>query len=175
MLVNGAGGGVGTFAVQIAKWLGAHVTAVTRAGSVEVVRSIGADEVIDHDAEDFTSRRDRWDAIFDIGGNRPFSRCRRVMEPGGILVAIGGPAGRWLAPAGRMFEAMMLSILTRRRRVVPLVAKSDAGGLALLAGLVERGAITPVIDRRFALSETAEAVRRLGAGHVRGKVVIDTR
>src|SRR5918997_4795416 len=95
VLVNGAGGGVGTFAVQLAKWLGAHVTAVTRAGSVDLVRSIGADEVIDHDAEDFTSRRDRWDVIFDIGGNRPFSRCRHVMEPGGILVAIGGPAGRW--------------------------------------------------------------------------------
>src|SRR5918997_503205 len=100
VLVNGAGGGVGTFAVQIAKWLGAHVTAVTRAGSVDLVRSIGADEVIDHDAEDFTSRRDRWDVIFDIGGNRPFSRCRRVMQPDGILVAIGAPAGRGAPPGG---------------------------------------------------------------------------
>src|SRR5918993_2129383 len=99
VLVNGAGGGVGTFAVQVAKWLGAQVTAVTRAASVEVVRSIGADEVIDHDVEDFTSRRDRWNVIFDIGGNRPFSRCRHVMEPDGILVAIGGAAGRWVAPA----------------------------------------------------------------------------
>jgi len=175
VLVNGAGGGVGTFAVQIAKWLGAHVTAVTRAGSVDVVRSIGADEVIDHDEEDFTSRRDRWDVIFDIGGNRPFGRCRGVLEPDGLLVAIGGPAGRWLAPAGRMLAAVMLSPLTRRRRVVPFISKSDAEGLALLAGLVERGAITPVIDRRFALGETAEAVRRLGAGQVRGKIVINTR
>src|SRR5688500_10274324 len=89
VLVNGAGGGVGTFAVQVAKWLGAHVTAVTRAGSVDVVRSIGADEVIDHAAEDFTNRRDRWDVIFDIGGNRPFSRCRRVLDLDGILVAVG--------------------------------------------------------------------------------------
>jgi NADPH:quinone reductase-like Zn-dependent oxidoreductase len=160
VLVNGAGGGVGTFAVQIAKWLGAHVTAVTRAGSADLVRSIGADEVIDHHAEDFTSRRDRWHVIFDIGGNRPFSRCRRVMEPGGILVAVGGPAGRWLAPASRLLQAVMLWPLTRRRRVVPFVSKSDPEGLALLAGLVERG-ITPVIDRRFALSETAEAVRLL--------------
>ncbi|MCA1659633.1 MAG: NAD(P)-dependent alcohol dehydrogenase [Verrucomicrobiaceae bacterium] len=175
VLVNGAGGGVGTFAVQIAKWLGAHVTAVTRAGSVDLVRSIGVDEVIDHDAEDFTSRPDRWDVIFDIGGNRPFSRCRRVMEPDGILLAIGGPAGRWIAPAGRLFGALMLSPLTRRRRVVPFVAKSDPDGLALLAELVERGTMTPVIDRRFALSETAEAVRHLGAGHMRGKVVINTR
>ncbi|HEU4680471.1 MAG TPA: zinc-binding dehydrogenase, partial [Gemmatimonadales bacterium] len=138
VLVNGAGGGVGTFAVQIAKWLGAHVTAVTRAGSVDLVRSIGADEVIDHDADDFTSRGDRWDVIFDIGGNRPFSRCRRVMKPDGILVAIGGPAGRWLAPAGRMLQAVMLWPLTRRRRVVPFVAKSDAEGLSLLAGLPRR-------------------------------------
>jgi NADPH:quinone reductase-like Zn-dependent oxidoreductase len=151
------------------------VTAVTRAGSVDLVRSIGADEVIDHGAEDFTSRRDRWDVIFDIGGTRPFSRCRRVLTPDGILIAIGGPAGRWLAPAGRLLEAAILSPLTRRRRVVPFVAKSDSEDLALLAGLVERGTITPVIDRRYALHETAEAVRHLGAGHARGKMVINTR
>jgi NADPH:quinone reductase-like Zn-dependent oxidoreductase len=175
VLVNGAGGGVGTFAVQVAKWLAAHVTAVTRAGSVELARAIGADEVINHEAEDFTSRRDRWDVIFDIGGNRPFSRCRRVLEPNGILVAIGGPAGRWIAPAGRLLKAVLLSPIARRRRVVPFVAKSDAEGLALLAGLVERRTITPVIDRRFTLSNTMEAVRCLGAGPLRGKVVINTR
>ena len=175
VLVNGAGGGVGTFAVQIAKWLGAHVTAVTRAGSADLVRSLGADEVIDHDAEDFTSRPDRWDVIFDIGGTRPFSRCRRVLDPDGILLAVGGPAGRWLAPASRLLHAVMLWPLTRRHRVVPFVARSDPEGLTSLAGLVESGTITPVIDRRFALSETAEAVRHLGAGHSRGKVVINTR
>ena len=175
VIVNGAGGGVGTFAVQIAKWLGAYVTAVTRAGSVDLVRSLGADEIIDHEVEAFTSRSDRWDVIFDIGGNRPFSRCRHVLKPDGILVAIGGPAGRWVAPAGRMLKAVMLWPLTRRRRVVPFVAQGDAEGLALLAGLVERGIITPVIDRRFPLTETAEAVRRLGAGHMRGKVVINIR
>ena len=175
VLVNGAGGGVGTFAVQIAKWLGAHVTAVTRAGSADLVRSIGADEVIDHGREDFTSHRDRWDVIFDIGGVQPFSRCRRVLTDEGILLAIGGPAGRWLAPAGRLFKALMLSPVTRRRRVVPFVARTVSEDLALLAGLVERGAITPVIGRRFTLSETAEAVRHLGAGQARGKVVINTR
>jgi NADPH:quinone reductase-like Zn-dependent oxidoreductase len=173
VLINGAGGGVGTFAVQIAKWLGAHVTAVTRAGRADLVRSLGADEVIPHDAEDFTSRPDRWDVIFDIGGNRPFDRCRRVLAPDGILVAVGGPAGRWLAPASRLLHAVMLWPLTRRRRVVPFAAKSDPEGLALLAGLVEHGTITPVIGRRFALSETPEAVRHLGAGHSRGKVVIN--
>jgi NADPH:quinone reductase-like Zn-dependent oxidoreductase len=175
VLVNGAGGGVGTFAVQVAKWLGAHVTAVTRAGSVDLVRSLGADEVIDHAAEDFTSRPGHWNVIFDIGGNRPFSRCRRVLESDGILVAIGGPAGRWIAPAGRLLNAVILATLTRRRRVVPFVAKSDPEGLTLLAGLIERGTITPVIDRRFVLGETAEAVRYLGGGHMRGKVVINIR
>ena len=90
------------------------------------------------------------------------------MEPDGILLAIGGPAGRWIAPAGRLLKAVILSPLTRHRRVVPFVTKSDPEGLVVLAGLVERGAITPVIDRRFTLSETAEAVRRLGAGPVLG-------
>jgi NADPH:quinone reductase-like Zn-dependent oxidoreductase len=172
VLINGAGGGVGTFSVQIAKWLGAHVTAVTRAGSVDLVRSLRADQIINHEAEDFTSRRERWNVIFDIGGNRPFGRCRRVLEPDGILVAIGGPSGRLIAPAGRLLKAVMLWPLTRRRRVVPFVPKSRPEDLALLARLVERGTITPVIDGRFPLSETAAAVRRLGAGHPRGKVVI---
>jgi NADPH:quinone reductase-like Zn-dependent oxidoreductase len=175
VLVNGAGGGVGTFAVQIAKWLGAHVTAVTRTGSIDLARSLGADAVIDHDAEDFTRRGDRWDVIFDIGGNRPFGRCRQAMKPNGILVAVGGPAGRWLAPASRLIQAVMLWPLTRRRRVVPFAARSDPEGLALLAGLVEGGTITPVIDRRYPLSEAAEAVRRVGEGHAQGKVVINTR
>jgi NADPH:quinone reductase-like Zn-dependent oxidoreductase len=175
VLVNGAGGGVGTFAVQVAKWLGAHVTAVTRAGSIDLVRSLGADTVIDHDVEDFTSRGERWDVIFDIGGNRPFGHCRQVMEPNGILVAVGGPAGRWLAPAGRLLKAAILWPLTRRRQVVPFAAKDDPEGLTLLAGLVERGTITPVIDRRFPLSEAADAVRRVGGGHAQGKVVISIR
>lgn len=175
VLVNGAGGGVGTFAVQIAKWIGAHVTAVTRAANADFVRSIGADDVIDHDVEDFTTRREHWDVIFDIGGNRPFRRCRRVLEQDGIVVAIGGPAGRWIAPAGRLLGALILSSLTRRRRVVPFVAKTEPADLALLAELVERRTITPVIEARFALRETAEALRRLGAGNVRGKIVINTR
>ena len=113
--------------------------------------------------------------IFDIGGNHPFSRCRRVMEPDGILAAVGGPVGRWLAPADRLLEAVILSPLTRRRRVVPFVSKTEADGLALLAGLVERGTITPVIDRCFPLAGTPEALRCLGAGQVCGKVVVYTR
>ena len=175
VLVNGAGGGVGTFAVQVARWLGAHVTAVTRAGRAELVRSIGADEVIDHDAEDFTRRREKWDVLFDIGGNHPFRSARTVVERDGILVAIGGPPGRWIAPAGRLLKAVMLSVAARRPRIVPFVGHTDADDLELLAGLVERGTISPVIDRRFALHETAEAVRRLGAGDAQGKLVVHTR
>jgi NADPH:quinone reductase-like Zn-dependent oxidoreductase len=175
VLVNGAGGGVGTFAVQVAKWLGASVTAVTRAGSVDLVRSLGADEIIDHGSEDFTNRRDRWDVIFDIGGTRPFSRCRRVLNSDGLLVAIGGPAGRWLAPAGRLLQAVVLWPLTRERRVVPFVARTKPEDLTLLAELVERRTILPIIERRFALGDTAEAVRHVGEGHPRGKVVIEIR
>jgi NADPH:quinone reductase-like Zn-dependent oxidoreductase len=175
VLVNGAGGGVGTFAVQIAKWLGARVTAVTRAVSLELVRSIGADEVIDHGAEDFTRRAERWDVLFDVGGNHPFHRCRRVLAPDGILLAIGGPPGRFLAPASRLLKAAVLSSITRRRRVSPFVAKSDPEDLALLAGLVERGALAPVIERRYPLNETTEALRHLATGHARGKLVVDVR
>lgn len=175
VLVNGAGGGVGTFAVQVAKWLGARVTAVTRAGSVEMVRSLGADEVIDHGAEDFTRRGERWDVLFDVGGNRPFLRCRRVLAPDGILLAIGGPAGRFLAPASRLLGAAVLSAFTRRRRVVPFVAKSDPEDLALLAELVERGAIAPVIEHRYPLDETPEALRHLATGLARGKIVVNVR
>jgi NADPH:quinone reductase-like Zn-dependent oxidoreductase len=175
VLVNGAGGGVGTFAVQVAKWLGAHVTAVTRAGSADLVRSLGADEVIDHEVQDFTRGPNRWNVIFDIGGKQPFGHCRRVMEPDGILLAVGGPAGRYIAPAGRLLKAVMLSMVTRRRRVVPFVARSDPAGLTLLAELIERGTITPIIERRFALGETPEAVRYIGEGPVRGKVVINVK
>lgn len=140
-----------------------------------MVRAIGADEIIDHDIEDFTTRRDRWNVIFDIGGNRPFSRCRRLLERDGMLLAIGGPAGRWIAPAGRLLEAVMLSAVTRRQRVVPFVARTEPEDLALLAGLVERRTITPVIEQRYALADTADAVRHIGAGHARGKVVISVR
>lgn len=171
VLVNGAGGGVGTFAVQIGKWLGARVTAVTRTESVDLVRSIGADAVIDHHTEDFTRGSERFDVIFDIGGGRPLRHCRRVMTPKAMLVAVGGPAGRWLAPADRMLKAMAYSPFVSQR-FVPFVATKNHGDLALLAELVEAGTISPVIDRRYALSEVPEALRYLGAGHARGKVVI---
>jgi NADPH:quinone reductase-like Zn-dependent oxidoreductase len=174
ILINGAGGGVGTFAVQIAKWLGARVTAVTRTESVDLVLSIGADEVIDHRIEDFTRRSGRYDVLFDIGGNRPFARCRRVLARKATLVVVGGPAGRWLAPATRMLKAAVLSPFVSQR-IVPFISKNDRATLALLAELADDGQIRPIIDRQYALSETPDAIRYVGEGHARGKVVITVR
>ncbi len=174
ILINGAGGGVGTFAVQIAKSLGAHVTAVTRTESVDIVRSIGADEVIDHRREDFTRQGKLYDVLFDIGGNRPFSHCRRVLARTGTLVTVGSPAGRWLAPATRIFAAGALSPFVSQR-LVPFISRNDQASLAHLAELAEAGKVRPIIDRQYPLSEAAEAIRYVGEGNARGKVVIRIR
>jgi NADPH:quinone reductase-like Zn-dependent oxidoreductase len=174
VLINGAGGGVGTFAVQIAKWLGASVTAVTRTESVDLVRSIGADEVIDYRIEDFTRRSERYDVLFDIGGNRSFAHCRRVMAPNAVLVAIGAPAGRWLAPATRLLKAAALSPFGSQR-LVPFICKRDPLALALLAELTQAGTIFPVIDRRYTLRDAPEAIGHVGTGQARGKIVIHVR
>lgn len=171
VLINGAGGGVGTFAVQIAKWLGARVTAVTRTENIDIARSTGADEVIDYRVEDFTRRAERYDVLFDIGGNLPFSRCRRVVSHNGTIVAVGGPAGRWLAPADRMLKAVLLSPFSRQR-IVPFISRNDSASLTMLAEIADAGHIRPVIDREFPLSETPESIRYVGAGRARGKVVI---
>ncbi len=171
VLINGAGGGVGTFAVQIARWHDARVTAVTRTANVDLVRSIGADQVIDYNAEDFTRRGERYDVIFDIVGNRTFADCRRVMTRTGTLIAVGGPAARWLAPATRLLKAAALSPFVSQR-LVPFVAKHDHADLALLAELIEAGTISPVIDRRYTLGDVPEAIRYVGEGAPRGKVII---
>lgn len=171
VLIHGAGGGVGTFAVQLAKWLGAHVTAVTRTENVDFLRSLGADAVIDYRSEDFTRRPERYDLFYDISGTRSFADCRRVLTRNGILVVIGGPAGRWLAPVDRMAKAAVLSSFASQR-LLPFVSRNDSTGLALLADLTAAGTITPVIDRRYALRDAAEAIRYVGTGDVRGKVVV---
>ena len=174
VLINGAGGGVGTCAVQIARWLGARVTAVTRTENIDLIRSLGAADVIDHRAEDFSRGSGRYDVVFDIGGNRPFTHLRRVVARDGTIVAVGGPAGRWLAPADRMIKAVMLSPFVSQR-VVPFISANDHASLALLAELAEAGQLRPVIDREFALSAASEAIRYVGAGRARGKVVIKVR
>jgi NADPH:quinone reductase-like Zn-dependent oxidoreductase len=171
-LIIGAGGGVGTFAVQIAKWLGAHVTAVTRTEHIDLVRSIGADEAIDYLTDDFASRGKRYDVLFDISGNRSFADCRRVLTRKGTLVAVGGPAGRWLAPATRLLGAAALSPFVSQT-LTPFVARSSAADLALMRDGADAGKIRPVIDREYALRDTVEALTYLGTGRVRGKLVIN--
>jgi NADPH:quinone reductase-like Zn-dependent oxidoreductase len=171
VLIVGAGGGVGTFAVQFAKWLGAHVTAVTRTEHVDLVRSIGADEVIDYRTEDFASRGKRYDVLFDIGGNRSFADCRRVLTPKGTLVAVGAPPGRWLAPATRLLGAVALSPFVSQTLTF-VVAKPRAADLALMQELATAGKLRAPIDREYALSDTVEAFTYFGTGAVRGKVII---
>lgn len=174
VLVNGASGGVGTFAVQIARALGAKVAGVCGTRNAEMVRSIGADEVIDYRTEDFTRNGRRYDLLVDIAGSRTFRACRRVLTPKGSFVVVGGPAGRWLQPAGRMFAAMAAGPFVSQR-----VAMADAVGwarkkrnLVTLTELIEDGKVTPVIDRRYPFDELRAAVRYQEEGHAPGKVVV---
>jgi len=171
VLIHGAGGGVGIFAVQLAGWLGAHVTAVTRTECVEMVRSLGANEVVDYQAEDFTRRGERYDVLFDIGGNRPLLACRRVLTKRGTYLAVGAPAGRWLAPASRLGRAAALSPFVSQR-FAPFLSRNDAGGLALLGELAGAGQIRTVVDREYSLQEAIAAIRYVGEGRARGKVVV---
>ncbi|HEU5288919.1 MAG TPA: NAD(P)-dependent alcohol dehydrogenase [Candidatus Limnocylindria bacterium] len=171
VLINGAGGGVGTFAVQIAKALGAHVTAVTGTRNVELIRSLGPDEVIDYTKEDFARRGERYDAIFDVAASRSFSDMRRVLVPGGIIVLAGADKRGGLAIFTRIGAAFLRSRLLKQR-VVFFVAKATLEDLLVLKGLLEERKIRPAIDRTYPLSEGAEAIRYLGTGNARAKVVI---
>src|SRR5215217_4571971 len=172
VLVIGASGGVGTFAVQIAKAFGAHVTGVCSTKKVEMVRSIGADHVIDYKREDFAEGDQRYDVILDIGGNSTLARLRRALASQGILVIVGGEGGgRWLGGTDRQLRAMMLSPFVGQK-LGTFVNKENHEDLLVLKELTESGKITPVIDRTYPLSEVPEAMRHLEAGHARGKVVI---
>jgi NADPH:quinone reductase-like Zn-dependent oxidoreductase len=171
VLVNGASGGVGTFTVQIAKALGAHVTGVCSSGNVEMVRSIGADEVIDYTREDFTRAGQQYDLILDIAGSRSLRSCRRVLTANGTLVVVGGPGGRWVSPADRWVKAKVISRFGSQR-MLPFLAQITKEDLLVLKELVEAGKLRPVIDRTYPLSEVPDAVRYVEAGHARGKVVI---
>ncbi len=170
VLINGAAGGVGTFAVQIAKSFGAEVTGVCSTRNVDMVRSIGADHVIDYTQEDFTQRGERYDLILD-NVDRSLSDCRRALTPEGTLVPIGGTAGRWIDGLGRVVKARVLSAFVRQR-LAPFLAHVKNEDLVVLKELIEAGKVTPVIDRTYPLSETPEAIRYLEEGHARGKVVI---
>jgi NADPH:quinone reductase-like Zn-dependent oxidoreductase len=171
VLINGASGGVGTFAVQIAKWLGAEVTGVCSTTNVDLVRSIGADHVIDYTREDFTKSGQRYDMILDLVGNHSTSDFRRALTPKGTLVLSSGNGGRWLGPMGRIINALVLSPFVGQR-LRPLVATRSKENLVALKELMESGRVTPVIDRTYPLGETPEAIRYVEQGHARGKVVI---
>ena len=172
VLIHGAGGGVGTFAVQIAKSFGADVTGVSRTSSVEMVRSIGADQVIDYTQEDFTKSGQRYDLIFDCYASHPLSACRRVLNPRGVYVGIGTPVNAGgIGILARLIQMLLLSRLTSQK-LVTLVAKPSKEDLTVLQELMAAGKVTPVIDKRYSLSEVREAIRYLEEGHARGKVVI---
>jgi len=171
VLINGAAGGVGTFAVQIAKSFGADVTGVCSTRNVDMVRSIGADRVIDYTQEDFTQSGQRYDLIFDCVGNHSLSACRRVLNPKGTYIAVGGPGGWWLDPLARMLRTLVLSWFVSQKLVM-FLAKPSKEDLTIIGQLMEAGKVAPVIDKRYSLSEVPEAIRYLEEGHARGKVVI---
>ena len=172
VLINGASGGVGTFAVQIAKSFGADVTAVCSARNVEQARSLGADRVVDYTEEDFTKRGERHDLMLDIAGSRSFLACRRVLTPEATVVLIGGRMTyRGLGPLPHLAGSILKSRF-RSQTVKFFVAKITTDDLVVLKELIEGGKVTPIIDRKYQLSEAPEALSYLGEGHARGKVVI---
>ncbi len=170
VLINGASGGVGTWAVQIAKALGAEVTAVCSTRNVEMVRALGADHVIDYSKEDFVKGGARFDVMLDTVGNRSIAECQSVLEPRGVFVSCsGGESGtRWMF---RMVQMLVASLFTRQK-LKPFIVSLDPKDLLVLKDLVEAGKARPVIERSYPLSEVAQALRHVGEGHVRGQIVI---
>jgi NADPH:quinone reductase-like Zn-dependent oxidoreductase len=170
VLINGAAGGVGTFAVQIARWLGAEVTAVCSARNLDLVRALGAQHVIDYAREDFTRSRSQYDVIFDLVGNHALLACRRVLKPEGAYIAAAPPKN----PIGMLMRMVGIRILPRfvSQKMLFFMAKNREEDLTVLAELLASGAIVPVIDQTWPLRETADAIRYLEQGHARGKVVI---
>jgi NADPH:quinone reductase-like Zn-dependent oxidoreductase len=174
VLIVGASGGVGSFAVQIAKAFGAQVTAVCSTAKMDNVRALGADRVLDYTREDFADGEQHYDVILDIGGNRRLTDLRRALTPRGRLVIVGGETdGRWLGGFDRQIRARLLSPFVSQT-LGTFLASENAADLTVLAELIESGAITPAIDRTYPVSETADAIRYLLSGHARGKIVLTT-
>jgi NADPH:quinone reductase-like Zn-dependent oxidoreductase len=172
VLINGASGGVGTFAVQIAKALGGHVTAVCSPRHVGRVRALGAERVIDYTREDFTQDRKHYDLLFDNAGSRSFAASRRVLTLGGLMVVVGAPPRNGLlGPAARLAKAVVMSRLFKWK-VTTFIASIKQPDLLTLKALIEDGKVTPVIDRCYPLEQVPEALRYLEEGHARGKIVI---
>jgi NADPH:quinone reductase-like Zn-dependent oxidoreductase len=171
VLVNGASGGVGLLAVQIAKSMGAHVTGVCSARNLELVRTHGADHVIDYTTEDFTRGSDRYDLIIDAAASRSLRECRRVLRTGGTHVDFAFPGGRWVGGFGRMLTGALSSLFTSQK-VRNFVADGNKQDLLILRELAESGELIPVIDRTYSLDEVPDAIRYVESGHARGKVVV---
>lgn len=172
VLIIGASGGVGTFAVQLAKEIGAHTTGVCSTKNIERVRSLGADEVIDYTRSDFTDARRKYDLIFQLGGTHPPSHCRRALTPEGRLVLSSGDShGKWIGPMTRNLSAAALAPFVSQT-MVSLSVKRSKADLLKLAELIDAGRLRPVVDRVFSLEQAAEAVRYVENGHARGKVLV---
>jgi NADPH:quinone reductase-like Zn-dependent oxidoreductase len=171
VLITGASGGVGTYAVQIAKSFGAEVTGVCSTRNVEMVRSLGADHVVDYTQQDFTQGEHAYDLILDNVGSHSLSETRKALESGGVLLANGAPVSGFVGGLGRFAWAFVTSLFNPNQRR-PFVATSNGADLATLKEFAEAGTITPVIDRVFGLSDTAEAFSHVGAGHSQGKTIV---
>jgi NADPH:quinone reductase-like Zn-dependent oxidoreductase len=173
VLINGAAGGVGTFAVQIAKALGANVSGVCSARNAELVRTLGADHVIDYGLQDFTRLSRHFDLIFDLVGNHPLGAIRRALAPRGILVGCGG--GGPDKSGGELLAGMLRQAIAARftsQKLTGVLAKVKTADLNVLAGMMESGAIKPALSRTYSLKETAEAIRHVESCHAAGKVII---
>ncbi|MDX1691340.1 MAG: NAD(P)-dependent alcohol dehydrogenase [Acidimicrobiia bacterium] len=171
VLVIGASGGVGSFAIQIANGLGAEVTGVASTPNVGFVRSLGADHVVDYTVEEVTEGDRRFDVIVDIAGNRSIRSLRRILEPGGTLVIVGGSGGRWTMGYGRTIRAVVTSPFVRQR-LRTLISKPNAEDLGVLAGLMSSGSVAAAVGQRFALVDAPAAVDLVGTGRSRGKTVV---
>jgi len=174
VLINGASGGVGTFAVQIAKSFGAEVTGVCSTRNVDMVRSIGADHVFDYKKENYTESGEQYDLIVDMVGNHSLGANRKVLSPEGRLVLVGGGKGDWIGPMMRPLQAMLVSPFVDQE-IITLLAELDSDDLILLGDLMESGKVKPVLDRRFPLNDIADAIRYSEEGRARGKIIVDVR
>jgi NADPH:quinone reductase-like Zn-dependent oxidoreductase len=172
VLINGASGGVGTFAVQIAKSMGAEVTGVCSTRNVEMVRSIGADHIIDYKTSDYTMGDERYDLIIDMVSNHSLRKNRKVLTPDGRLVMVGGATGNWFAALARPLKAMMYSKFVDQQ-FITLLARLNSEDLAVIGDMIEKGTVTPIIDRRYPLSEIAAAIEYSEAGRARGKIIVE--
>jgi NADPH:quinone reductase-like Zn-dependent oxidoreductase len=174
VLINGASGGVGSFAVQIAKAFGAKVTAVCSAQNVEHARSLGADHVIDYTKDDFTRSNQQYDLLLDIAGSQSWFKCRRVLKPEATVVIIGGPRTPLIGPLGHVIR-MKLASLGSKRTVVFFIAQFNREDMLALKDLLETGKVKPFVEKTYPLAQIADAMRHFGAGHVQGKIVVTVR